>query len=90
MKTAREMTVKGMVQGVGFRWTCKRIADGLGLAGFARNNPDGTVTVLVAGSDADIEHFLLDLEERMGQYITEISARDVKAEKNRVSFEIMH
>ncbi len=90
MSAARELTVKGMVQGVGFRWTCKRIADDLGLSGFARNNPDGTVTVGLTGSEADIERFLLDLESRMGHYITEITARDMVVDKRRGGFDIVH
>jgi len=41
--------VSGMVQGVGFRWFVARHARSLGLAGFARNLPDGRVEVVVSG-----------------------------------------
>jgi acylphosphatase len=44
--------VAGMVQGVGFRWFVARHARGLGLAGFARNLPDGRVEVVATGGDA--------------------------------------
>jgi acylphosphatase len=40
-----------MVQGVGFRWFVARHARSLGLAGFARNLPDGRVEVVVSGPD---------------------------------------
>ena len=43
--------VSGMVQGVGFRWFVARHARSLGLAGFARNLPDGRVEVVVNGPD---------------------------------------
>jgi acylphosphatase len=43
--------VSGMVQGVGFRWFVARHARSLGLAGYARNLPDGRVEVVVAGPD---------------------------------------
>lgn len=43
--------VSGMVQGVGFRWFVARHARSLGLAGFARNLPDGRVEVVVTGPD---------------------------------------
>jgi acylphosphatase len=43
--------VSGMVQGVGFRWFVARHARSLGLAGFARNLPDGRVEVVVSGPD---------------------------------------
>jgi acylphosphatase len=43
--------VSGLVQGVGFRWFVARHARGLGLAGYARNLPDGRVEVVVSGPD---------------------------------------
>jgi acylphosphatase len=43
--------VSGMVQGVGFRWFVARHARSLGLAGYARNLPDGRVEVVVTGPD---------------------------------------
>jgi acylphosphatase len=43
--------VSGTVQGVGFRWYVARHARSLGLAGFARNLPDGRVEVVVSGPD---------------------------------------
>lgn len=38
------------MQGVGFRWFVWREARRLGLGGFARNLPDGSVEVLADGS----------------------------------------
>jgi acylphosphatase len=43
--------VSGSVQGVGFRWFVARHARNLGLAGYARNLPDGRVEVVVSGPD---------------------------------------
>ena len=43
--------VSGSVQGVGFRWFVARHARSLGLAGYARNLPDGRVEVVVDGPD---------------------------------------
>jgi acylphosphatase len=43
--------VSGLVQGVGFRWFVARHARALGLAGYARNLPNGSVEVVVSGSD---------------------------------------
>jgi acylphosphatase len=43
--------VSGLVQGVGFRWFVARHARSLGLAGYARNLPDGRVEVVVSGPD---------------------------------------
>ena len=43
--------VFGMVQGVGFRWFVARHARSLGLAGYARNLPNGSVEVMVDGPE---------------------------------------
>jgi acylphosphatase len=47
----RRFLVAGMVQGVGFRWYVARHARGLGLSGFARNLPDGSVEIVATGGD---------------------------------------
>ncbi len=47
---ARRYLVRGRVQGVGFRWFVEREARMLGLNGWVRNNPDGSVEVLAMGS----------------------------------------
>ena len=53
--------VTGRVQGVGYRYFVLREAERLGLAGFARNLPDGRVEVVAEGSD-DV---LGELESRL-------------------------
>ena len=47
---ARRFLVRGRVQGVGFRWFVEREAHILKIAGWVRNNSDGTVEVLAQGS----------------------------------------
>jgi len=47
---ARCYLVRGRVQGVGFRWFVEREAHILGIAGWVRNNHDGSVEVLAQGS----------------------------------------
>ncbi len=48
-KTARRYIVRGRVQGVGYRYFVERIADELGLAGYAKNLDDGSVEVYAVG-----------------------------------------
>ena len=47
---ARRFIVRGRVQGVGFRWFVEREAHILAIAGWVRNNPDGSVEILAMGS----------------------------------------
>ena len=56
--------VKGLVQGVGFRWFVRERARRLGLSGWVRNLADGTVEVAASGEEQQIE--LLRAELRRG------------------------
>ncbi|WP_286968046.1 MULTISPECIES: acylphosphatase [Arsenicicoccus] len=47
--------VRGMVQGVGFRWWTRAQALELGLAGHARNMSDGRVEVVAEGPADTVE-----------------------------------
>lgn len=59
--------VRGLVQGVGFRWWTRARALELGLSGHARNTSDGRVEIVVEGERAVIESLRdLLLEEPSG------------------------
>ena len=60
---ARRFVVRGRVQGVGFRWFVEREAHMLGIAGWVRNNHDGSVEVLAIGTRDQ----LLGLRSRLQQ-----------------------
>ena len=51
------MRVTGLVQGVNYRATARREAERLGLSGFARNEPDGSVTVEAEGDPEALAEF---------------------------------
>jgi acylphosphatase len=50
--------VHGDVQGVGFRYFVQRRAEEMGIAGWVRNRPDGSVEVLAEGSRAALARLL--------------------------------
>jgi len=50
--------IYGKVQGVGFRYFTKNVANSLGVKGWVRNNPDGTVEVLACADKETLERFL--------------------------------
>jgi len=52
------IVITGKVQGVFFRSTARRIANELGLTGFARNETDGSVYVEAEGDELQLKRFL--------------------------------
>jgi acylphosphatase len=56
--------VTGVVQGVGFRWFVRERARRLGLSGWVKNLPDGSVEVAAAGDAGQLN--LLREELRRG------------------------
>jgi acylphosphatase len=49
--------IEGRVQGVGFRYFTRRSARRLGLEGFVRNLPDGSVEAVALGTDEALTAF---------------------------------
>lgn len=52
------MIVEGLVQGVGFRYTTKQVADRIGVSGIVRNENDGTVYIEANGEVDKIAEFI--------------------------------
>ena len=52
------MRVTGEVQGVNFRSSTKAEADALGLTGWVRNCPDGSVEVVVEGPRTTVQQLV--------------------------------
>jgi acylphosphatase len=82
--------VRGVVQGVGFRWSVWRRAEMLGLVGYAKNRADGAVEVVAEGPAADLDDLerylrsgpgaatVTDLDASRGQATGEFSRFAVK------------
>jgi acylphosphatase len=56
--SARYAVVHGRVQGVFYRASAEQEATRLGVAGWVRNLPDGTVELVVEGDDAAVGRML--------------------------------
>jgi acylphosphatase len=61
--SARRFIVRGRVQGVGFRWFVEREAHILQIAGWVRNNPDGSVEVMAMGTRDQLSGLRSRLQE---------------------------
>ncbi|WP_283621833.1 acylphosphatase [Limosilactobacillus avium] len=53
-----QLTISGIVQGVGFRWGCMNIARQFKVTGFVRNLPSGQVYIEVQGQEDQVQQFI--------------------------------
>jgi acylphosphatase len=85
---ARHAIVRGRVQGVGYRFFAERAARDLGVHGWVRNLPDGSVEAVAEGEDEAIARFLARLREGPRGARVEALAEEDLAVSGFASFEI--
>ena len=73
-------TVRGQVQGIGFRYTTVERAQQLGVLGWVRNEDDGTVVVQAEGSDEAVDA----LVEWLGEGPRGAAVEEVEVVKTKV------
>jgi len=69
MKKRVHAIYEGRVQGVGFRFTCQRIAEEFNITGWVRNMPDGNVEIVAEGKETDLYKMLAGVKDNMARYI---------------------
>lgn len=70
------MIIYGIVQGVFFRSNAKKVAETLGLMGYARNMADGSVEVVAEGPEEKIKELIKFCKK--GPERAEVSKVDVR------------
>lgn len=70
---------EGEVQGVGFRWTARRLAEECGVCGMAENAYDGTVRLVVEGLPGDVGRFVMLLGMRFPEADIAETGREARA-----------
>ncbi len=84
-----DATIRGRVQGVGFRWFVLEAARGLGLRGWVANESDGSVRCVAEGRREQIEALLVELGRGpAGAYVERVIPRWGRAAGGMGRFEI--
>ena len=84
----KKIRVTGKVQGVYFRASAKQQAMNLGINGFVKNEPDGSVYLEVEGEDKAIEKMVNWCRKGPGLARVADVAIEQDAQRNFVSFDI--
>lgn len=87
--TRLHVTVRGRVQGVGFRWFASDTAESLGLTGWVRNLKDGSVEAEAQGTEEALVEFVERL--RTGNPAARVDSIETqtRAAKNETTFRIV-
>ncbi len=85
----RRYVVRGRVQGVGFRWFVEAAAQAIGVAGWVRNNYDGSVEVLATGNREQLAALRRKLQEGpRASRVDEIDESEAQPEEGLNTFRI--
>ena len=81
----------GRVQGVGFRYSVKRIASGYEVVGWIQNLSDGRVELQVEGEAGEVGAFLLEIaQSSLRHHIQGTESRSIDPLVDRTGFVIEH
>ncbi|MDF1656426.1 MAG: acylphosphatase [Verrucomicrobiales bacterium] len=87
--TARQYIFAGRVQGVGFRYSTKRLAKGFDILGWVKNLPDGRVELQIMGEEEELDEFIEELNDSpLGHHIQEQEERTVPLLDDVIGFSI--
>ena len=76
----------GRVQGVGFRFMAVTLARPRGLTGWVKNEYDGTVTMEVQGSGAQINSLVEELHHQRFIRISRVDAERISVDTHETTF----
>ena len=82
----KHITFYGRVQGVGFRYTAKYMAQSLGLTGWVCNESDGSVTMEIQGRGPMIDKLLVGLNRNQFIRIEWIDTKECQVIEEERSF----
>jgi acylphosphatase len=84
----REVQYSGRVQGVGFRYTARSIAQLHAVTGYVKNLPDGRVELVAEGPSEVVSAVLRTIQAEMGRYIRDVQEMTTPATGRFTDFDV--
>ena len=84
----KRLVFHGRVQGVGFRWRARIAAGAAGATGWVRNNFDGSVTMELQGTEAQLDRVVQSLDHDRYIRIESLEARRIPVDPEERGFEM--
>ena len=78
----------GRVQGVGFRWNVAEIVKCFQLTGLVQNLPNGSVEIVLEGTDSEIKKASVAIDRKMKGYWTNKETESKEGEAHFLDFSI--
>lgn len=90
MKKSAKLTVRGLVQGVGYRYFCSDAARSLNVNGYVTNLPNGDVELEIECDEVVFENFISQLKRGpFSARVTEIKIEEMEFEGKFDMFKII-
>jgi len=86
----REIHFSGRVQGVGFRYTARTLADSYDVTGYVRNLSGGRVQLVIEGEARELDRFLKAVQQEMQGNISDTQVDTQPASGEFDDFRIAH
>ena len=83
------LIIKGLVQGVGYRWFASKSASSNNLNGWVKNLPDSSVEIQVYGDKGALNSFIKDLSRGPSfSKVTDVVVRWIEFKSDYISFTV--
>lgn len=86
----RRISFYGCVQAVGFRWRAMQAAQLYGATGWVRNEYDGSVTMEIQGTEADVDAVIATLNNDDYIRIDRMDSKDIPTDPDERRFRVAY
>jgi acylphosphatase len=88
MKKTVHIFFSGRVQGVGFRFTARAVANRYKIDGWVKNTHDSRVEIIAQGRKKDIDNFVDDLKQEFSGHVLDVDIEQIESSDDYDSFQI--